>query len=207
MYPCSLRSSPPVRARRPAPTRPREGARPGEGRRARRLAGGEPLGNLAAKLAVAEPALGRGRNSGGGHREYLREKRGRELLAGARFAMTQVINYRGISPEFLGTPRRYLAFSEAVNAFPPRIHAFPRQFPRIPSLTAAELITVRPRAFPAAPAAFPRLPSPPASLLARLPSPGSTPSRGRAGAGLRARTRGREPDTARIQCHGQETGN
>jgi hypothetical protein len=34
-------------------------------------------------------------------------------------AMTQVINYRGISPEFPGTPRRYLAFPEAVNAFPP----------------------------------------------------------------------------------------
>jgi hypothetical protein len=31
--------------------------------------------------------------------------------------MTQVINYRGISPEFPGTPRRYLAFSEAVSAF------------------------------------------------------------------------------------------
>jgi len=37
-------------------------------------AGGEPLGNLAAKLTVAEPALrGRCRNSGGDHREYLRE--------------------------------------------------------------------------------------------------------------------------------------
>jgi hypothetical protein len=42
--------------------------------RVRAGAGGEPLGNLTAKLAVAEAALrGRGRNSGGGHREYLRE--------------------------------------------------------------------------------------------------------------------------------------
>ena len=42
--------------------------------RVRAGAGGEPLGNLAAKLAVAETALrGRGGNSGGGHREYLRE--------------------------------------------------------------------------------------------------------------------------------------
>jgi len=92
-------------------------------------------------------------------------------------------------PEFLGARRRYLAFSEAVNAFPPRNSRIPRQFPRHSSLTAPELITVRPRAFPAAPAAFPRLPSPPASFLARLPSPGRMPSRGRAGAGLRARTR------------------
>ena len=33
--------TPLVRARRPVPARPREGVRPGEGRRARRLAGGE----------------------------------------------------------------------------------------------------------------------------------------------------------------------
>jgi hypothetical protein len=52
--------------------------------RVRAGAGGEPLGNLAAKLAVAEAALrGRGRNSGGGHREYLRKMRGREI-AGVR---------------------------------------------------------------------------------------------------------------------------
>ena len=56
--------------------------------RVRAGAGGQPLGNLAAKLAVAEPARGRGGNSGGGHREYLREKQGRELRAGARFAIT-----------------------------------------------------------------------------------------------------------------------
>ena len=57
-----------------------------------------------------------------------------------------------------------LAFSEAVNAFPPRNTRFPRQFPRIPSLTAAELITVSPRAFPPPPTAFPA-----PSLAARQP--------------------------------------
>ena len=56
-------------------------------------------------------------------------------------------------------------------------------------------------------APFPRLPSPSASRLARLPSPGRTPSQGQAGAGLRARTRGRVLVTARIQCHGREAGN
>ena len=53
-------------------------------------------------LAVAEPLRGRGRNSGGGHREYLREKQGGKVRAGARFAMTQVINCRGISPGISG---------------------------------------------------------------------------------------------------------
>jgi hypothetical protein len=48
-----------------------------------------------------------------------KKSRGGKLRAGARFAMTQAINYRGITPEFPGTPRRYLVFSEAVNAFPP----------------------------------------------------------------------------------------
>jgi len=111
---------------------------------------GEPLGNLAAKLAVAGAGIAGaviGNTSG--------KMRGRELWAGARFAMTQVINCRGFPPEFPGTQRRYLAFSEAVDAFPSRKRAFPGQFPRNSSLTAAELITVRPRAFPAAPAAFP----------------------------------------------------
>ena len=41
LYPCSIRYSPPVRARRPVPARPREGVRPAEEERARRLAGGE----------------------------------------------------------------------------------------------------------------------------------------------------------------------
>jgi hypothetical protein len=95
----------------------------------------------------------------------------------------------GISPEFPGTPRRYLAFSEEVNAIPARIHAFPGQFPRIPSPTAAELITVRPYTFPPPPTAFPAFPHrPPAA--SRLPAPGRTPSRGRAGTGLQARTWG-----------------
>ena len=41
LYPFSVRySHPPVRAPRPVPARPRECVRPGEGRRARRLAGG-----------------------------------------------------------------------------------------------------------------------------------------------------------------------
>jgi osmotically-inducible protein OsmY len=39
------------------------------------------------------------------------------------------------------------AFSEAVNAFPPRIRVFSRQFSRNSSLIAADLITVRPRIF------------------------------------------------------------
>ena len=57
--------------------------------RVRAGAGGEPLGDLAAKLAVAESALrGRGGGSGGGHREYLREKRGAGIVtACARFAI------------------------------------------------------------------------------------------------------------------------
>jgi hypothetical protein len=38
--------------------------------------------------------------------------------------------------------------------FRPGIANFLADFPRIPSLTAAELITVRPRAFPATPTAF-----------------------------------------------------
>src|ERR1700677_1880534 len=104
--------------------------------------------------------------------------------------MTQVINCRGISPEFPGTQRRYLAFSEAVNAFPPRNSQFPHQFPRNLSLTAADSITVRPHTFPPPPAAFPAPSLAAASLLARLPPPGRTPSRGRAGTGLGARTRG-----------------
>lgn len=77
------------------------------------------------------------------------------LAMGARFAMTQLLIARGISPEFLGAPRRYLAPSGAVNAFPPRNSQFSCQFPRNSSLTAGELITVRPRAFPPPPAAFP----------------------------------------------------
>ena len=43
--------APPVRARRPAPARPREGVRPGEGRRARRPAGGEAGAGKAAGAA------------------------------------------------------------------------------------------------------------------------------------------------------------
>jgi hypothetical protein len=39
-------------------------------------AGGQPFGDLAAKLAVAEPARRGGGKGGGGHREYLREMQG-----------------------------------------------------------------------------------------------------------------------------------
>jgi hypothetical protein len=86
-------------------------------------AGREPLGNLAAKLAVAEPALGgRGRNSGGGHREYLREKQGGKVRAGARFAMTQVINYRGISP------RNFRVHNDAISPFPRQSTPFRLEF-------------------------------------------------------------------------------
>jgi hypothetical protein len=57
---------------RPSETMARMRVAPGRDR-----PGGQPLGDLAAKLAVAEPALrGRGRKSGGGHREYLPEKQG-----------------------------------------------------------------------------------------------------------------------------------
>jgi hypothetical protein len=84
-------------------------------------------------------------------------------------------------PEFLGARRRYLAFSEAVNAFPPQNSRFPCQLPCIPSLTAPGLIAVRPRL--SVPARVAR------GFLTRLSSPGRMPSRGRAGAGLRARTR------------------
>jgi hypothetical protein len=150
------------------------------------------LGNGQLRRQVAEPTLGRGGNSGGGHREYLREKRGREIAGGRALRRNRVLIAGEFPPEFPGTQRRYLAFSEAVNAFPPRNSQFPCQFPRIPLLAAPELITVRPHTFPAAPTAFPRLPSPPASHLARLPSPGRTPSRSRAGTGLGARTRGGE---------------
>ena len=144
--------------------------------RVRARAGGQPLGNLAAKLAVAEPALrGRGGNSGAVIGNTSGKTRGPGIAGGRGFAMTQVINYGEFPPEFPGTQRRYLAFSEAVNDFPPRNS----QFPRIPSLTAAELITVLPRAFPPPPAAFPAPALAPASLLAHQPSPGRTPSRGR----------------------------
>jgi hypothetical protein len=73
---------------------------------------------------------------------------------------------------------RQVTFPEAVNAFPLPNSQFHRRFPRIPSLIAAELITVRPRAFPDTPAAFPASALAPAIRLARLPSLGHTPSRG-----------------------------
>jgi hypothetical protein len=79
--------------------------------RVRAGAGGEPLGDLAAKLAVAEPALrGRGGNSGAviGNTSG---KAGRESTGGARFAMTQVINYR----EF---PRDFRVRQDAISPFP-----------------------------------------------------------------------------------------
>ena len=108
---------------------------------------------------------------------------------GARFAMTQAINYRRITPGvsvYATTPSH---LSVAVNASRPRNSQFPRQFPRFASLTATELITVCPCTFPS-PAAFP------ASALAARQPPRSHAltwphaSRGRAGTGLRARTRG-----------------
>ena len=153
--------------------------------RVRAGAGGEPLGNLAAKLAVAEPARGRGGNSGGGHREYLREKRGAGIAGGRALRHNRLLITEGNSPRnFLGTQRRYLAFSEAVNAFPPRKRRIPRRFPRYSSLTAPELITVRPRAFPAALAAFPRLPSPPPASSRACPHLAARPrAAGRARAG------------------------
>jgi hypothetical protein len=92
-------------------------------------------------------------------------------------------------PEFPGARRRYLAFSEAVNAFPPQNSRFLRRFPCIPFTAAPELITGRARAFPLSLTAFPAPALAVRGLLARRPSPGRTPARGRAGAGPRARTR------------------
>jgi hypothetical protein len=51
--------------------------------RVRAGAGGQPLGNLATKLAVAEPALRRGGSSGAVIGNTFGKTRGRELRAGA----------------------------------------------------------------------------------------------------------------------------
>ena len=85
---------------------------------------------------------------------------------------------------------------DAISPFPRRptpfrlkIIDFLAIFSCIPSLTAPGFIAVRPRAFPLPPTAFPAPAFAACGLLARLPSPGRTPSLGWAGAGLRARTR------------------
>jgi len=170
--------------------------------RVRAGAGGEPLGNLAAKLAVAEPALrGRGGNSGGGHREYLRENARAGNCGRARASPLPRLLIAGeFPPEFPGTPRRYLAFSGAVNAFPPRNSQFPRQFPRNSSLTAAELITVRPRTFPAAAGRLSRArPRRPPATSRTCPHLAARPR----GAG-RARACGHGPGGQYLILHGYE---
>jgi hypothetical protein len=111
------------------------------------------------------------------------------LRAGAHFAMTQAINYRGITSGVSGYATTPSHLSEAVNAFRSRNNQFPRQFPRFPSLPATELITVRPHTFP------PTTAFPAPALAARQPPRSHAltwphASRGRAGSGLRARTRG-----------------
>jgi hypothetical protein len=108
-------------------------------------------------------------------------------MAGARFAATRLLITGNISSGiFLGTTRRYLAFSEAVNAFPPRKRLFPRRFPRYSSLIAPELITVRASRLSAFAG---RLPVP--ALAARLPprAPDLTWPYALAGPGRRGRAR------------------
>jgi hypothetical protein len=85
-------------------------------------------------------------------------------------------------------------FPRQLKPFRLEIAEFPRQFPRYSSLSAPELITVRPRAFPAAPAAFPRPPSPPASLHAHVTSPSRTPSRVESRGPAGTDQEGREPE-------------
>ena len=115
-------------------------------------------------------------------------KAGGKLQACARFAITQVINCRGISLGISGHTH------DAISPFPGQSTPFRLEL-RIPAPIPAQFVTHRRRLNYCPPSRlsarrrppFPRLPSPPASRLARLPSPGRTPSRGRAGTGLRAR--------------------
>lgn len=131
----------------------------------------------------------RGGGGGGGHREYLRENTRAGIIgACARFAITGIPFSREFPSVFPGTRRRYLAFSRAVNGFPLRINEFRCQFPRIPSRTAAALITVRPRAFSLPPLPpFPCLSAPPAQPPCAPALPDRTPSRHRAGSTSGAR--------------------
>jgi len=88
--------------------------------RVRAGAGGQPLGNLAAKLAVAEAALqGRAEIAGAVIGNTSGKCEGGKLRAGVRFAMTQVINYRVISPGISRhntTPSRLFRGSQRLSA-------------------------------------------------------------------------------------------